>query len=89
MTLVLGIDAGTTGVTALLVDETGRVRSRGYSEFPQSFPRPGWVEHDPEDWWSALVDACTVAFERARVKPSDVGTIGMTNQSSPPRGRVR
>ena len=44
---VLAIDAGTTGVTALAVDEAGRVVARGYEEFPQHFPRPGWFEHEP------------------------------------------
>ena len=44
---VLAIDAGTTGVTALVVAEDGRVVGRGYEEFPQHFPRPGWVEHEP------------------------------------------
>lgn len=46
---VLAIDAGTTGVTALVVDENAGVVSRGYQEFPQHFPRPGWVEHVPEE----------------------------------------
>jgi glycerol kinase len=75
---VLGIDSGTTGVTALLVDDTGRVRARGYREFPQSFPKPGWVEHDPRDWWIALTDACTQAFEAAGSR--DLAAIGITNQ---------
>ena len=64
MAHVLGIDAGTTGVTALLVDDGGRVVAKGYREFPQSFPRPGWVEHDPEEWWTALTAACVVATHR-------------------------
>ncbi|MGH2686577.1 MAG: FGGY family carbohydrate kinase, partial [Actinomycetota bacterium] len=48
---ILAIDAGTTGMTVLVVGEDGAVVSRGYREFPQHFPRPGWVEHDPHDWW--------------------------------------
>jgi glycerol kinase len=43
---VLAIDQGTTGTTALVVAQDGRVLSRAYSEFTQHFPRPGWVEHD-------------------------------------------
>jgi glycerol kinase len=45
---VLAIDAGTTGVTALVVSEDGDIVARGYEEFAQHFPKPGWVEHEPE-----------------------------------------
>ena len=55
---VLAIDAGTTGVTALVVDEDGAVVARGYEEFAQHFPRPGWVEHAPEEIWQAVLGAC-------------------------------
>ena len=55
---VLAIDAGTTGVTALVVDEDAAVRGRGYAEFEQYFPRPGWVEHQPEQIWQACLEAC-------------------------------
>jgi glycerol kinase len=80
MTHILAIDAGTTGVRALIVDEGGAVRSRGYREFPQSFPRPGWVEHDPEDWWRALLQSATEALHAAGTRPSHVAAIGITNQ---------
>ena len=59
---VLAIDAGTTGVTALVVGEQGDVLSRGYREFAQLFPRPGWVEHEPDDIWTATVAACREAL---------------------------
>src|SRR2546425_3018216 len=77
---VLAIDAGTTGVTALVVDETGGVLGKGYREFPQSFPRPGWVEHDPEDWWRALSESCVEALSRAGIEASSLAAIGITNQ---------
>ena len=77
---VLGIDAGTTGVTALVVDEAGRVRGRGYREFPQSFPRPGWVEHDPEDWWRAMAEAVVETLSHAGVEAHTLAAIGLTNQ---------
>jgi len=80
MAHVLGIDAGTTGVTALLLDDQGGVASRGYREFPQSFPRPGWVEHDPEDWWTALTAACVEALSHGGVQASALSAIGITNQ---------
>ncbi|MGY1595079.1 glycerol kinase GlpK [Geodermatophilus sp. SYSU D00708] len=70
---VLAIDAGTTGVTALVVGEDGHVRSRGYREFAQLFPRPGWVEHEPEDIWTATLAACREALAGTDVAPTCVG----------------
>ncbi len=72
---VLAIDAGTTGVTALVVGEDGAVRSRGYQEFPQHFPRPGEVEHEPEEIWQAVLAAC-----RAAVRGERVSCVGVTVQ---------
>ena len=54
---VLALDQGTTGSTALVVDGDGAVRARGYAELPQHYPRPGWVEHDPEDIWTSTETA--------------------------------
>src|SRR3954464_14207374 len=74
---VLAIDAGTTGVTALVVDEQGSGAARGYQEFPQHFPRPGWVEHEPEEIWQATLAACRAALAAAG---ADTPTaIGITN----------
>jgi glycerol kinase len=73
---VLAIDAGTTGVTALVVTEDGRIASRGYQEFPQHFPQPGWVEHAPEEIWQATIAACRDAL-RGEQTPT---AIGITNQ---------
>ena len=72
---VLAIDAGTTGVTALVVGEDGSVRQRGYEEFPQHFPRPGWVEHEPEEIWQATLSACRQALDGQQVT-----AVGITNQ---------
>jgi glycerol kinase len=74
---VLAIDAGTTGVTALVVTEDGRIGSRGYQEFPQHFPEPGWVEHEPEEIWQATLAACRSALAAAPTPPT---AIGITNQ---------
>ena len=49
---VLAIDAGTTGVTVLLFDESASITRRAYSEFAQHYPQPGWVEHDADEIWS-------------------------------------
>ncbi|RBY95573.1 glycerol kinase [Blastococcus sp. TF02-8] len=70
---VLAIDAGTTGVTALVVGEQGDVLSRGYREFAQLFPRPGWVEHEPDDIWTALTAACREALAGTDTEPTCVG----------------
>ncbi len=78
--LVLAIDAGTTGTTALLLSHTGRVVGRGYAELPQHFPRPGWVEHDPEDLVTTVQRAVRAALAAARVPASRVRCIGITNQ---------
>ncbi|HYK11415.1 MAG TPA: glycerol kinase GlpK [Gemmatimonadales bacterium] len=77
MKSVLAIDEGTTGARALVIAEDGRVLGRGYREIPQHFPRPGWVEHDPEDLWSASLDACREALAQSKTKPD---CIGITNQ---------
>ncbi len=77
MTAVLAIDAGTTGVSALLVAADGRVVARGYQEFPQHFPRPGWVEHAPEEIWQAALAACRTALDGAAAPPV---ALGITNQ---------
>jgi len=74
---VLAIDAGTTGVTALVVTEDGRLSARGYAEFAQHFPRPGWVEHDPAEIWAATLTACEQALDSAAQRPV---TIGITDQ---------
>jgi glycerol kinase len=75
---VIAIDAGTTGVTALLVDRAGRVAGRGYSEFPQHYPRPGWVEHDGEEIWQATLSAIEAAF--AAAPDISLQAVGLTNQ---------
>src|SRR2546427_68393 len=80
MSRVLSIDAGTTGVTALVVDEWGAVVAKGYREFAQSFPQPGWVEHEPDDWWRALLAACAEALDAAGMRATDAAAIGLANQ---------
>ncbi|UGQ10003.1 glycerol kinase GlpK [Yinghuangia sp. ASG 101] len=74
---VLAIDAGTTGVTALLVAGDGRVVARGYQEFQQHFPEPGRVEHQPEEIWQAVLHACREALARTSERPT---AVGITNQ---------
>ena len=75
---VLAIDAGTTGVTALVVTPSGTVAARGYQEFRQFYPQPGWVEHLPEGIWQATLAACAQALQSAG-RPA-VAAVGITNQ---------
>ena len=77
MSVVIAIDAGTTGVRAFAVDEHGRPAGWSYREFPQYFPRPGWVEHDATEIWSAIVE---VVVELAAALDEPVATIGITDQ---------
>jgi glycerol kinase len=78
--LVLAIDQGTTGTTALLFDARGRPRGRGYSELPQHFPRPGWVEHDGREIWASVLEAVGRARAAAGARGTQVAAIGITNQ---------
>ena len=78
--LVMAIDQGTTGSTVLLIDPKMNVLSKGYREFRQIFPRPGWVEHDPEDIWQSVELAINEALKGAGVSPDRVAAIGITNQ---------
>ncbi|HXY69088.1 MAG TPA: glycerol kinase GlpK [Gemmatimonadales bacterium] len=78
--LVLALDQGTTGSTALVVDGRTHVLGRGYREIPQHYPEPGWVEHDPEDLWTATLAAAKDALAAARATGADLAAIGITNQ---------
>jgi glycerol kinase len=75
---VIAIDQGTTGSTVLVLDEKLQVRGRGYKEFRQIYPKPGWVEHDPEDIWSSVTTALAAAMQG--IDAASVAAIGITNQ---------
>lgn len=77
MRSVLALDQGTTGSTALVISADGQVLGRGYREFAQHFPQPGWVEHDPADLLRATLDAAREALASAAVTPE---CVGITNQ---------
>jgi glycerol kinase len=77
---LLSIDQGTTGSTVLLVGEDARVLSRAGVEFPQHFPEPGWVEHDPEEIWQSVLQALRTAYAHSGLDPKDCAGIGITNQ---------
>jgi glycerol kinase len=77
---VLAIDQGTTGSTALVLDQRLSVKAKANVEFRQIFPKPGWVEHDLEDIWSSTLKAVGKALREASVKTGDLQAIGITNQ---------
>jgi glycerol kinase len=78
--VVLAIDAGTTGVRTVAVDETGRPGPYAYREFPQHFPRPGWVEHDPEEIWAATAATLEEVVGAVSHRGGVVAAVGITNQ---------
>jgi glycerol kinase len=77
---ILALDAGTTGVTALLVDSELNVVARGYREFPQHFPADGWVEHDPGEIWAATLAATRQVLADPAAQPDPPTAVGITNQ---------
>jgi glycerol kinase len=77
MASILALDQGTTGSTALVVRDDGAILARGYREFTQYFPEPGWVEHDPEEIFRVSVEAMREAVAGSGERP--VG-LGITNQ---------
>ncbi len=77
---VMAIDQGTTGSTISLVDEKLNVVATRNQEFPQHYPQPGWVEHDPEEIWQSVLGAMNLALSDAGISVSDIAAIGITNQ---------
>ena len=77
---VLAIDQGTTGSTVALVNRRGQLAAAVNHEFPQIYPKPGWVEHHPEEIWGSVVKGIRSVFRKAKCKPADIAAIGITNQ---------
>lgn len=80
MTHILAIDQGTTSSRAILFDKSLKIVASAQEEFPQIYPHPGWVEHDPADLWSTTAGSCRAAIERAGKSGHDIAAIGITNQ---------
>jgi glycerol kinase len=76
----MALDQGTTSSRAILFERDGRVAAVEQHEFPQHFPRPGWVEHDPEEIWDSQLRAARGALARAGARSADLAAIGITNQ---------
>jgi glycerol kinase len=78
MKYILAIDQGTTGSRVVLYDKSGRKVASSYEEFPQAFPKPGWVEHDPRDLWNSVNNSIQKALKKAPA--AEIAAIGITNQ---------
>ena len=76
----MALDQGTTSSRAILFDRSGAVVAADQHEFPQHFPRPGWVEHDPLELWESQLRAARGALQKAGASASDVAALGITNQ---------
>ena len=76
----LGLDQGTTAVTAILFDTNWHQISRGYCEIRQIYPQAGWVEHDPLDIWNSVCCAVTQALLEAAASPADILCVGVDHE---------
>ena len=80
MKAILAIDQGTTGTTVAVMNTRGVLLGSVNYEFPQIYPKPGWVEHDPEAIWASVLKGIRAVFRKGLCKPADVACIGITNQ---------
>ncbi len=81
MGALLGIDIGTSGLKAALFDEAGRVLLQATEAYPVYYPKPGWAEQDPEDWWKAACAAIRALLEGSGIGPADIAGVGIDGQS--------
>ncbi len=77
---ILALDQGTTSSRAVIFNRRGRIVGIAAEEFPQIYPRPGWVEHDPLDIWQSQKKALRTALRKGRVSPSQIAAVGIANQ---------
>jgi glycerol kinase len=77
---IIALDQGTTSSRAIVFDQAARPLATASKEFPQIYPQPGWVEHDPERIWDSQIEVARRALDEAGVEPSAVAAIGITNQ---------
>ena len=77
---ILSIDQGTTSSRGVLFDSNYEIAGIGQKEFTQIFPDSGWVEHDPEEIWESTLESCKNAIKKAKIDPTQIAAIGITNQ---------
>jgi glycerol kinase len=77
---ILTLDQGTTSSRAIIYDKNGQIVSSAKKEYRQIYPRPGWVEHDPEEIWASQLSSAVEAIAIGGIDPSESAAIGITNQ---------
>lgn len=77
---ILALDQGTTSSRAAIFNQQGRIQALARQEFPQIYPQPGWVEHNPQDIWTSQLATCRTAIQMADLNPAAIAAIGITNQ---------
>lgn len=77
---IIAIDQGTTGTTVSILNHGGGLVAKASKEYPQIFPKPGWVEHNPEDIWKSVLTTLSEAISSAQIEPHKIAGIGITNQ---------
>ena len=80
MRAFMGLDIGTSGVKAILIDEQGRLKAAVTVGLSLSTPKPGWAEQHPDDWWKATVTATKQVLKKSKVKAAQIGAIGLSGQ---------
>lgn len=80
MKYILALDQGTTSSRAIIFDDRSEIVAKAQKEFPQHYPKPGWVEQDPDDIWLTQISVAREAIEQAKISPRDISAIGITNQ---------
>src|SRR5689334_14699218 len=79
-TYILAIDQGTTGTTTMIFDRQANILGRGYASVRQIYPKPGWVEHDPNQIWDGVMASIQDAVDQAGISYDQIEAIGITNQ---------
>lgn len=77
---IMALDQGTTSSRCIIFDKSGNIVSTAQREFPQIYPQPGWVEHNPYDIWSSQLYSATQAMKNAGISAREIDSIGITNQ---------
>jgi glycerol kinase len=80
MKYILAVDQGTTSTRAIVFDADGAPVATAQEEFRQSYPHPGWIEHDPNDIWQTTLSTMRAVLAQAALRASDIAGVGITNQ---------
>ena len=80
MQYIMALDQGTTSSRCILFDRQGRICAVAQQEFPQIYPQPGWVEHDPMQLWQTVVTVAQAAMDQCGATAENIAAIGITNQ---------